>query len=208
MKKLITICLVVLMLSATCVSWATINGNGGPVVNPPPSAPNWWNVECDYYAYGWWEADISPGSGPVSPPADAAHWASNFLINTDFDANVVATTVSIDLDNVYRPDLYKEIYIYITGTTTSSSTEPLVGIINTDAGVFSGFYGGSIGSGNWTYVVSGEIDPQPEYVSLDVTVPGLTGVTNIWAGENCIPEPATVCLLGFGALSLLRKRRV
>jgi hypothetical protein len=119
---------------------------------------------------------------------------------------VVATTLSINLDNVYREDLYKEIYIYITGTTTSTSTDPVVGIIDTDDGVFSGFYSGSIVGGIWAYVVSGEIDPQPEYVGLSVTVPGLTSVTDIWAGENCIPEPATICLLGLGGLLLRRKR--
>jgi hypothetical protein len=74
MKKLITICLVVLMLSATCVSWASVIPPG-PNVTPPPGPPRWWNVACDYYAYGWWEADIYPGSGPVSPPPDPTHWA-------------------------------------------------------------------------------------------------------------------------------------
>ena len=209
MKRLITICAVVgLMLITTSASWAVIMNGPGPMVNPPPTDdPSWWNVECDYYAYGWWEDDLTSGSGPASPPDDDAHWASNFLINTDFTASVVGTVVSIDLNNEYRPDLYKEIYIYLEGTTTSSSTEPLIGILDTDDGVFSGFYGGSIGEGLWSYVVEGEIHPQPHYVDLTVTVPGLTSVINIWAGENCVPEPATIALLGLGALSLLRRKR-
>ena len=36
----------------------------------------------------------------------------------------------------------------------------------------------------------------------------MTNVTNIWAGENCIPEPATIGLLGFGTLSLFCKKKI
>ena len=211
MKKLITICAVVgLMLSATGVSWANLVD--GPMVNPPPGAPEWWNVECDYYAYGWWEDDIAPTPGvpvslpTVSPPDDPTHWASNFLKYPDFTASVVGNEVSIYLDNVYRRDYYKEIFIYLSGTTVS--TENGIGSnLDTDQGIFEGWYGGSIGSGLWSYKVEGVITPQPWYVNLTLTVPGLTGVTDIWAGENCIPEPATIGLLGLGALGLIRSRR-
>jgi hypothetical protein len=178
------------------------------VVTPPPGAPSWWNQECQYYTYGWWETDIYPGSGLVSPPADTAHWASNFLYNTEFTAIIVdGTNISINLDNEYRPDLYKEIYIYITGTTTSTEDD-IFSSLDTDGGVFEGFWGWQkiYEGGLWSYVVSGEIHPQPDYVYLMLTVPGLTNVTNIWAGENCIPEPATILLLTLGGLALRKKQ--
>jgi hypothetical protein len=120
--------------------------------------------------------------------------------------NGPSTPLSINLGNVYHENLDKELYIYITGTTTSTEQD-IVSTLDTDSGVFSGLWGGSVGGGNWTYTVSGVIHPQPENVHLTVTVPGLTSVTNIWAGENCVPEPATIALLGFGALSLLRSSR-
>lgn len=204
MKTLITICAVVgLMLSATGVSWANLV----PSVEPPPGAPEWWNVECEQYAYGWWEADLTAGSTDVSPPVNptTTHWASNFLSNTDFKASVAGNVVTINLDNEFQEHLYKEIFIFVSGTTVS--TENGIGVnLDTDQGIFEGWYGGSIGSGLWSYKVEGVIDPQPWYVNLTLTVPGLTSVTDIWAGENCLPEPATIALLGLGALSLIRRR--
>ena len=130
MKKLITICAVIgLMLSAASVSWAV------PTVTEPPGAPGWWNAECDYYAYGWWSDDITvpPGATNVSPPNDVAHWASNFLLNTAFEANVFGNTITIELDNVYRPDLIKEIYIYLSGTT-SNTEDTIIASFNPSPG--------------------------------------------------------------------------
>lgn len=54
----------------------------------------------------------------------------------------------------------------------------------------------------------------------DITLPNGTGYTSyadnysstnatitLWADEGVIPEPATLCLLGFGAVGLLRRRK-
>ena len=204
MKKLITICAVLcLVLGFAGVSLAV------PVVSPPPGAPGWWNQEGQYYAYGWWSADIINIGAIVSPPDNTTHWASNFLSNTDFKANIGMTdqTITIDLDNIYRQDLYKQIYVYITGTT-SSTIDNVDTVLDTDGGVFTGDQRWSITeNGAWSLVLEGEIHPQPDFVRLTFTVPGMINVTNIWAGENCIPEPATIGLLGFGALSLFRKKK-
>jgi hypothetical protein len=207
MRRLITICLVVgLTLISTCVSWATPIE---PNVTPPPGAPGWWNVACPNYAYAWWEADITSPASDVSPLGDATHWASNFLNNTDFTASVDGTTVSIDLTNVPNSDpWYKEIYIYLDGIATGN-VPPQQGTFDVDGTSFSGSQSSSIdqGTGLWTYLVNGEIHPQPPYANLSFTVPGLISVTNIWAGENCVPEPATIGLLGLGVLSLIRRKR-
>ncbi|MGD0596489.1 MAG: PEP-CTERM sorting domain-containing protein [Sedimentisphaerales bacterium] len=204
MKKLMTICLVAsLMLISASVSWAV------PAVTPPPGAPSWWNVECQYYAYGWWQSAIGPGDTDVPPPDNPSHWASNWLSNTDFKASLVGNTFSIDLTNYLRPDLIKEIFILVQGTSDGGQAPENVKL-DTDSGTFSGTkLPGGDGIGSWSYKVDGVIRPQPDYVKLSFDVPGLTAgnhVTNIWAGENCIPEPATIGLLGLGALSLIRRK--
>ncbi len=215
MKRLKIICLLAvgLMLISTCVSWA------GPMVTPPPSpGVPWWNTECQYYAYGWWEDDLyPPDSGLVSPLDDPDHWASNYLTNTQFHARVDAGDIGgyqvfIWLENEYVPDLVKEIFIYIEGTSTSDEFPKVGDLYLGEDGdpIFKGVTSitSNTQDGTWSYIISGEITPQPSMVKLiGFRVPGLTSVTNIWAGENCIPEPTTICLLGLGGLALLRKRR-
>jgi len=198
------------MLISTSVSWAVVT----PVVTPPPDAPSWWNSNTGLYAYGYWQTDLISGGGEASPPGNSSHWASNYLDNDDFEASIgIGTsegTVSLELGNEFHSDLQKQIYVYITGTTTST-IEDITANVDTDDGVFSGSQTWTINQSNgiWSFVLSGVITPQPEFVNINFTVPGMTSVTNIWAGENCapIPEPATIALLGLGALSLIRRKK-
>jgi hypothetical protein len=183
-----------------------------PDVTPPTvGTPDWWNSECTYYAYGYWDSALYPGNVGVSPSPDAQHWASNFEGNTSFTASIptddISNILSINLGNIANENLEKEIYIYIKGTTAVEGEGNITQVFDTDGGTFLGFYGGDIEAGQWDYILSGKIIPQLAYETLDVTVPGLTSVTNIWAGTNCIPEPATICLLGIGALSLIRRKK-
>ena len=51
------------------------------------------------------------------------------------------------------------------------------------------------------------IDYNPEWVSVDVQGMGNVGISGGVLLHECVPEPATMCLLGFGALSLIRRKR-
>ncbi|OHB52056.1 MAG: hypothetical protein A2Y10_11015 [Planctomycetes bacterium GWF2_41_51] len=180
------------------------------MVISPPDAPSWWNAEGTLYAYGYWEANITGGEAIISPPADSDHWASNYLENDDFEASIGFSdqTIKIELGNLFRQDLYKQIYVYITGTTTSTINN-VEDIVDTDGGIFYGEQTWNITeNGEWTYVLEGEIHPQPAFANIWFNVPGMTSVTNIWAGENCIPEPTTICMLGLGVLSLIRRKKL
>jgi hypothetical protein len=215
MKRLITICLV-----ATIILGISGVVNAVPTVTPPPGAPDWWNSTGGvYYAYAWWK-DLPNETNLYLD--DAVEWTSNFIVdNTDFYVRVYKNNGNfhVQLKNVPDPNLYKEIYIYAEGTTSdygATWTIPYFYIWedenyskhNEDAFIGT-MEGTNNGDGTWSFLMDGEIHPQPYQVNVGPFLANHSDlvVTNLWIGENCIPEPATIAMLGLGGLLLRRKRR-
>ena len=60
--------------------------------------------------------------------------------------------------------------------------------------------------GNWhATIVEGTIEPQPNWEDFTFTCIGATFIDTIMIGTHC-PEPATLCLLVFGGMMVLKRR--
>jgi hypothetical protein len=210
MKKLTTIRLaVVLLLSLTCVSWATLT------VNAPPGAPSWWDTASTQYAYASWDSTTS------SPPNDSTQWASNFLANTSFTGGLQWNDPWVNLSLGYYGSPYS-VYIYLSAWCDGGGNAPTLVSFNIGGATFTGTqtgYATIVPNGpdeqdeeEWNYVVSGTVVPpgQMSRILQMMVAPDCSAfnAVSMWAGVSSVPEPATIALLGLGGLAVMRKRRL
>lgn len=201
-KLVITVCLAVtLTISSTASAVPDWRGNPGSTyqewqfdssnLEPAPNVVN--------NPYGDPLLRVTPHGGWISNPGA---WALSGEID-----------VMIPNANVYNPEKWIQIQLKWQPAYNDPflPDEPLVGIAaiaptmpykivldprtDTDAG------------GGWT-LSTFDITIQPNPFWEWIALKGDILVDDLAIDTICIPEPATICLLGLGMLTLLRKRRV
>jgi hypothetical protein len=138
---------------------------------------------------------------------------SGSVLHKDFDYDKEGVwkfegSIQVDLDNFDEENDYKEIWLQLT---YYASGEPDVYVeVGEDTIVGTRLFpvepSGTDGYvfGVWQII----IEPNPSSEVLFITPRDCTTyMDEIVIDTICIPEPATICLLGLGALALLRKRR-
>jgi hypothetical protein len=116
-------------------------------------------------------------------------------------------TVEVDIPNRPQPFPYKDIWVQLTWAKQVPSSTPVVWDF------LHGVYGslvneivlGPAPTGFWyhsTFLIHLEPNPASEIVKIDGTVV----LDELVIDTICAPEPATIALLGFAALAILRRR--
>jgi len=181
MKKLITICLVVtILLAVSSVAQATLSWQTTPILG----------TETSYDGDVW----VNTGGSPwVNIPHDVLNGGTP----TGMTVFNVGQTVDAGSGIYYAPE--NETYHWSVVYTGPSRTVSYEGDYPGDSG--EGFvmnYLDPVSTltaadvGDWTYVETWTHGSESISDTIDFTV---------------IPEPATICLLGLGALSLIRRKR-
>jgi len=205
---------------------------GSLFVNPPETNPNiTWETQFSYQRNIMMDFGVNPlGTvGPI-PGADyegyddASLWNSDFVtmtgdIHWDQAKGGIGIfgggsgTITFHFDNWQRPWPVKHFYEELV-----FKVELVTGSIYQDFFTPSGknMYTDSwdnvqnLGGGSYRLSLWAEFQPNPPWEEKVYTLSSSTGniyLDSLHIATECIPEPATICLLGLGVLGLLKKRR-
>lgn len=116
-------------------------------------------------------------------------------------------TIEVTIPNRPLPLPYKDIWVQITWAKQVDTSTPVVW------DMLSGIYGslvqeivlGPAPTGSWYHSIY-QIHIEPNPVSEIVKIDGTLVVDQLVIDTICIPEPATIALLGLAGLMILRRR--
>lgn len=161
----------------------------------PPNAPAWWrSSDCgDYWAFGKWAKP--PASYPAYPDDYFLVSETGWLTPEDFQIVVKGRDVVLTMHNGKLPDYVKNVYIYLSGTSTDGGvpTIPAIRGDNSDSGQSDSAWSGKTDAAGdingWYVMAEGRLTPQPDMVVFTFTMPLGGVITHAWAGECCSEVP-------------------
>jgi hypothetical protein len=216
MKRLITICAVVgCILAATGI--ATADDVLGPPEwweeNPGIAASHWddWTGFPGPMAPDYWDSTPELTTSPYAYAYGSAYLESSWEGRSNLLRLMGDDELKFHMPNFVGGD-YKDIWIQVTyykpDTREPSFNVNAEGLEYMTEPVFEGFVEHEDGwvTDAWSF----QIWPNPpeEEIWLNFSsYSGFTYVDQVVIDTRCVvPEPATICLLGLGALSLLRRK--
>lgn len=205
-----------IVIFASASAFAALDLNPAPWrTNPTGLAPT---------TYQSW--DFTTNANPTAPDVDLNPFGDAMLtVNGGFfDKTVWYNTLTgypnhqgiwgfeldiwVDIPNSPVPNPYKEVWLQIT--YTASNAPNIFVVPEGDMGQYAFMNlveNVSLDNGWYHAVYSVMVEPNPSY-ELNIIRPAdcTLYVDDLIIETVCVPEPATLALLGLGALSLLRKR--
>jgi hypothetical protein len=175
-------------------------------VTPPPGAPSWWNSHDSPY---WTYHEQIGASGYTEDSA-----AAPFVFSMSLATNGSILQVSFDFANGYAPDLYKQFYIWLEGSSSGPASFVSItapndsypdSVVTPVEGLSTSY---EVSSQIWQLSFGGIATPQPDREILVIDLPLGSTVTHWELGEQCmpIPEPAAISLLALAGILLLQRR--